>query len=179
MTQTITSNRAPAERFCELQIEIEDSGAITLHEPDHTGNGYDVRITLHPLQARRLGELAGLASNETAQTQLARLQRRVRLINERAADLAYWLASLSDHEHADLTNETIMANALADLTSECVSDFGEVPCQADSDNGTQRHTDVPRDNQGTHAGQTRDMPKAATAGPRAETPIQIGLELRS
>ncbi len=143
------------ERFCELVLEVGADGAVTLTEPDNTGNGYEATIRLHPLQARRIGELAGLTSETTARRELLRLQRRLSLINHRAEQLAHWLGSYSDHEHADLTAEVGMAGALADLVRECVEDFAHEPEPETVEPVPQP---VPRDNAGTPTGQqTADL----------------------
>jgi hypothetical protein len=118
MTTTTT------DRFEALTIERNEVGDLMLTCPDMTGNGDDV-IILHPAQARRIGELAGMVADREAMRELARLRRRLLTIDTHAERLARWLRECSDHKHADLTAETLMANTLADLAADAVADFSD------------------------------------------------------
>lgn len=112
------------EIFFELHMSRAADGTIELHQPDHSGNADHVWLTLHPAQARRVGELAGLSLHDTEpRRDLARLQRHMLAIHERAAGLAEWLCTMSDREHANLDAEVAQAVMLADLTGLAVADF--------------------------------------------------------
>lgn len=117
------STTAP-ETFAELHLSRAADGSIELHQPDHSGNADHVWLTLHPAQARRVGELAGLGLHDTeTRRDLARLRRSMLAIHERSAALAEWLCNISDREHANLDAEVAQAVMLADLTGLAVADF--------------------------------------------------------
>ena len=121
---TTTANETAPETFAELHLSRAADGSIELHQPDHSGNADHVWLTLHPAQARRVGELAGLGLHDSdTRRDLARLRRSMLAIHERAAALADWLRNMSDHRHANLESEVLQANALADLTGLAVADF--------------------------------------------------------
>lgn len=111
------------EFFAELHMTRAADGSIELQQTDYSGNGFDLSMSLHPMQAQRVGQLAGLAPHDTeSRRDLARLKRHMLVIHARAATLAAWLRDLSDHRHANLESEVLQANALADLTGLAVAD---------------------------------------------------------
>ena len=111
------------ETFAELEILLTEDGRIELSQQDHSGNANHAWLSLHPMQAHRIGELAGLGLHDSdTRRDLARLRRSMLAIHERAAALADWMRNMSDHRHANLESEVLQANALADMTGLAVAD---------------------------------------------------------
>ena len=112
----------------ELKIEMMDDGqgdGLILLEQDNCGN-ID-RVAIHPIHLRYIAEKMGLveSSDPTAAKTIATLQRRMLALRDRIESLADWMARYSDHKHADLSHETTLLHAMADLASEWYHDFEE------------------------------------------------------
>jgi hypothetical protein len=104
----------------DLKIELTDDGVdgLILLEQDNGGN-IDY-MSIHPVHLRYMAEKLGLVETSDTQTQktIATLARRLHLLHTRIDHLAHWLATQSDHEHADLSYETTYAKATADIAAE-------------------------------------------------------------
>ena len=112
----------------ELKIEMMDDGqgdGMILLEQDSCGN-ID-RVAIHPIHLRYMAEKMGLveSSDPTAAKTIATLQRRMVALRDRIESLADWMARYSDHKHADLSHETTLLHAMADLAREWCHDFEE------------------------------------------------------
>ena len=119
-----------------LKIEPNADGTITL-ESEWTGN-VD-RVCIHPIHLRYLAEKMGLIADvsasdadmlRTERGRLAemsrdvdRLQRNMLRVRERALSLQHGFANDADWQHADLTHEMGLINALVDLLDMGCSDF--------------------------------------------------------
>jgi len=111
-----------------LKIErmIDGTGAgLILLEQDNCGN-VD-RVAIHPIHLRYMAERFGLVPSGDLQAHRAitSLQRRLRMLDERIAHLADFLANHSDHKHADLLYEMTYARATADMSDEFCRELEE------------------------------------------------------
>jgi hypothetical protein len=116
---TYTHHHLTAERF------TDDNGpAIMLTQQE--GIEDSDTIVVHPWQLRAACEHLGLiASDQQAEKTIATLQRRMVALRDRIDSLADWMATYSDHKHADLSHETTQLNTMADLAREWCHDFEE------------------------------------------------------
>ena len=110
----------------ELKIERMDDGhgdGLILLEQDSGGN-ID-RVAIHPIHLRYMAEKMGLVetSDPAAQQTIAKLSRRLLVLNERVDHIANYLANHSDHRHADLTYEMTYATATAEISDEFCADI--------------------------------------------------------
>ena len=113
----------------ELKIEMTDDGqgdGLIFLEQDSCGN-IDC-VAIHPIHLRYMAEKMGLveSSDPTAAKTIATLQRRMLALRDRIESLADWMARYSDHKHADLSHETTLLHAMADLAREWCHDFEEL-----------------------------------------------------
>ena len=119
MQSTLTHHTFTAEA-----ISDENGPAILIEQP--SGLGETAIISLHPWQIRAICEHFGLlAMDESAAKTIRTLQRRLLALNERINDLGHYMATYSDHKHADLTAEMERLNALADLSGEWAAEIGD------------------------------------------------------
>jgi len=119
-----------------LKIESNADGTVTL-ESEWTGN-VD-RVCIHPIHLRYLAEKMGLIQEVSAPDaellrtergrvaeltrDLDRTQRNMLRVRERALSLQHGFANDADWQHADLTHEMGLINALVDLLDMACSDF--------------------------------------------------------
>jgi hypothetical protein len=117
---TYTHHHLTAERI------TDDNGpAIMLTQQE--GIEDSETIVLHPWQLRAACEHLGLiASDQQAEKTIATLQRRMVALRDRIDGLADWMATYSNHKHADLSHETTQLNAIADLAREWCCDFEDL-----------------------------------------------------
>ena len=119
MKSTLTHHTFTAEA-----ISDENGPAILIKQP--SGAGETAIISLHPWQIRAICEHFGLlATDESAAKRIRTLQRRLLALNERIKELGHYMATYSDHKHADLTAEMERLNALADLSGEWAAEIGD------------------------------------------------------
>lgn len=108
-------------------IEDKHGPAVMLTQAD---DGYDdpQTILVHPWQFRAVCEQFGIlpTGDAEARRSIARTTRRLLALNERIQDLRHYVATHSDHEHADLLVEMTMLNALGDLADEWAQDAQEL-----------------------------------------------------
>ena len=117
---TYTHRHLTAERFTD-----NNGPAIMLTQQE--GIEDSETIVVHPWQLRAACEHLGLiASDQQAERTIATLQRRMTALRDRIDSLADWMATYSDHKHADLSHETTQLNAMADLAREWCCDFEEL-----------------------------------------------------
>jgi hypothetical protein len=114
-----THHHLTAEHF------TDDNGpAIMLRQQE--GIEDSDTIGVHPWQLRAVCEQFGLIANDQqAEKTIATLQRRMVALRDRIESLADWMATYSDHKHADLSHETTQPNAMSDLAREWCCDFEE------------------------------------------------------
>ena len=115
-----------------LNIEILASGLIRL-ENESMGDCY--AVDLHPIQLRHLAEKMGLihevsATDADMVRMVAKLKRRMLVLQKRVDHLASWLCLHSDSQHADLSYEQDYATATADICEEFCADLDEMPSRA-------------------------------------------------
>lgn len=108
-----------------LKIEkIEDeNGSLILLEQDSGGN-VD-HIAVHSVHLRYMCEQFGLIETtdpDGART-IATLQRRIRLLRDRAAHLSQWLSS-SERERTDIEYGVAYADSIAVMAAEFCVDMG-------------------------------------------------------
>ncbi|MDR3453815.1 MAG: hypothetical protein P4L96_13645 [Rhodoferax sp.] len=118
-----------------LKIERMDDGigdGLILLEQDSGGN-ID-RVAIHPVHLRYLAEKMGLVetSDPQALKTIAKLQRRMLLLRDRIEHLSYWLHSLSDFKHADLSYEQAHVAGTEDMADEFCADFADKKVEAAS-----------------------------------------------
>jgi len=125
----------------ELKIEFMADGVgdgLILLEQDSGGN-LD-RVAIHPIHLRYMAEKCGLVptSDPTAHKTIATLTRRLQLLNSRIQHLDYWLRTMSDTDHADLTYEIGFSGGSADMAAEFCSELGDsiTPSNATPDHVT-------------------------------------------
>ena len=116
------------DNISELKFEMMNDGQddrLILLEQDSCGN-ID-RVAIHPIHLRYMAEKMGMveSSDPTAAKTIATLQRRMVALRDRIESLADWMATYSDHKHADLSHETTQLDAMADLAREWCHDFEE------------------------------------------------------
>ena len=112
----------------DLKIELMDDSqgdGLILLEQNSCGN-ID-RVAIHPIHLRYMAEKMGLveSGDPTAAKTIDTLQRRMVALRDRIESLADWMARYSDHKHADLSHETTLLHAMADLAREWCHDFEE------------------------------------------------------
>jgi hypothetical protein len=125
-----------AHSIPQLDIEQLDNGCLRL-ENTHCGETYAVDV--HPSQLRLMAEMAGLLGDVSASDaellrtergrvaelsrDLDRTQCNMLRVRERALSLQHGFANDADWQHADLTHEMGLINALVDLLDMACSDF--------------------------------------------------------
>jgi hypothetical protein len=124
MTQPFIKHHEVTAELRETQHGTE----IQLTQLDTCGEDAHV-VDLHPWQLRAICDHFGITTaDEQAAKTIAALQRRMRVLTARIGHLANYLATCSDHSHADLTYETGYATATSEIADEFVADF-EQPAQ--------------------------------------------------
>ena len=119
MKETLTHHAIKASR-------IEDAhGPAILLEQDDTTEAYSVIV--HPWQLLAVCQHFGLiAGTGEAQKAVRTLQRRLLALDDRIQGLLRYMADCSDHDHADLSSEMERLQALADLSTEWVTEMQDV-----------------------------------------------------
>ena len=119
MKETLTHHAIKASR-------IEDAhGPAILLEQDDTTEAYSVIV--HPWQLLAVCQHFGLiAADAQAQKAIRTLQRRLLALDDRIQGLLRYMADCSDHDHADLSSEMERLQALADLSTEWVTEMQDV-----------------------------------------------------
>ncbi|MBC7601224.1 MAG: hypothetical protein H7255_00990 [Ramlibacter sp.] len=117
------------ELIPHLSIEILGSGLIRL-ENESMGDSY--AVDLHLIQLRYLAEKMGLihemsATDADMLRMVAKLKRRMLVLQKRVDHLASWLCLHSDSQRADLSYEQDYATATADICEEFCADLDEMP----------------------------------------------------
>lgn len=115
--QKLTQHHLTAET-----VNDEHGTAIMLTQQD--GLGEPQTVLVHPWQLRAVCEQFGIiASDAQGAKIIATLQRRMVGLRDRIDMLTEWMATHSDHAHADLSYETTQLRALQDLAGEWCADF--------------------------------------------------------
>jgi len=84
-------------------------------------------VIIHPWQLRRVCEEFGIVSSDTETEKLiARLSRRMQLLNGRIQHLDNWLRTFSDSDHADLNYEMSYSGGTADMAQEFCTELIEI-----------------------------------------------------
>lgn len=110
-------------------VEDKHGPAVMLTQEDGWGDDEDHSIIVHPHQLRLVCAHFGiLAGDEQATKTIATLRRRLLALRDRINSLSEYMATYSDHRHADLSHELTNITALSDLADEWCADFlpGEV-----------------------------------------------------
>lgn len=121
------------EHIPHLNIETLANGNLRL-ENETMGDSYVVDV--HPMHIRLLAERVGLIENATAPDANAptaseqartvdRLKRNLLRVREHSLQLQNKFATGADWDHADLTFEMGLINALVDLLDMAVDDFSD------------------------------------------------------
>ena len=119
------------------------------------------RVSLHRIHLRHLAEKRGLATADdpAAQKTIAKLTRRMKLLQQRINYLANFLATCSDTDHANLDYEINYARCTSDLVDEFVIELDDTGTMSPScPDGQDR--DVP----GTNASTAASTPASPVAG---------------
>ena len=119
--QKLTQHHLTAET-----VNDEHGTAIMLTQQD--GLGEPQTVMVHPWQFRAVCEQFGIIARDAQGAKIiTTLQRRMVGLRDRIDMLAEWMATHSDHAHADLSYETTQLRALQDLASEWCAEFATDP----------------------------------------------------
>jgi hypothetical protein len=134
-TATTEMDRAPNmaktmdDDIPNLKIERMDDGVgvgLILLEQD-AGDGTIASLAIHPIHLRYLAERSGLleSADPLAARTIATLTRRLKVLRERIDHIDYWLNTLSDSRHADMSYEQTYATATAAIAAEFCAELDE------------------------------------------------------
>lgn len=107
-------------------VDDKHGPAIMLTQSD--GYCEPQTVLAHPWQFRAVCEHFNVlpTGDDQARRSISTLTRRLRTLAERIGELREYVATYSDHEHADLHVETVMLNALGDLANEWAEEMNDL-----------------------------------------------------
>ena len=105
----------------EFKAEMfsDDRGPLITLTQAVDGYCEPMEVTMHPWQLRTvLEQFDVIAADNDAAKMIATLERRLLLLRDRIGFLQNYLATRSDHKHADPSFEITYATATADIADE-------------------------------------------------------------
>lgn len=118
------NDNIPDVKIEYMQDGIGD-GLILLEQ--NIGCGEVGSVNIHPIHLRLMAEKMGLVetSGPQAHKTVATLKRRLLTLTDRINYLTNYLATYSDHKHADLSHELTYSTATSDIANEFCAEMGD------------------------------------------------------
>jgi hypothetical protein len=109
-------------------LHIKRIDQQTLHLMQNMGAGEQTIIEICPFHVRLMAEVVGLIPvpdkpEGAALKRVGILEDRLMMLTARIDDLKEYLQRFSDHDHADLSHEVMLTNALHDVAKVCIADI--------------------------------------------------------
>ena len=117
----------------EFKAEMfsDDRGPLITLTQAVDGYCEPMEVTMHPWQLKTvLEQFDVITADKDAAKMIATLERRLLLLRDRIGFLQHYLATRSDHKHADLSYEVTYATATADIADEFCHGLDDAPIPA-------------------------------------------------